>query len=311
MQFRADGVCSNCGVDQTTGEKKAMPPAAAQGAAGAPASFGPSGPLVWAIAGAAVLVVLVVIGVVALRRPRAGTGSVAAAAQTTTVVAAVASVRWHTVVHVDAWGQVPGDGFTPPADALHVTDAGTRVQRTDHVRVGSHQEPYTEQVACGQDCTTIPRTCTTTPRTCTSNKNGFATCTGGDQVCTGGGQSCSPRYCTQTRSRTVDDYSDIPRYHPYFTWTSWQWRHERDATLDGTDLAPKYADPHIQTAGDGGPGHPREREAGREMDASVTFAKDAQQWTYRASNEADLQRFAPSSQHTLHVGPAGTVETVD
>ena len=79
------------------------------------------------------------------------------------------------------------------------------------------------------------------------------------------------------RSRTVDDYSDVPRYEPFFTWTSWQWRHERDATLDGADLAPKYADPRVQT-GDGG---------------------------------AELQRFAPSSQHTLHVGPAGAIDTVD
>ena len=62
---------------------------------------------------------------------------------------------------------------------------------------GFDTEQYTEQVPCGQDCTTTPETCT---EHCTSDDNGFATCS---QSCSGGGQSCTPRTCTETRTRQV------------------------------------------------------------------------------------------------------------
>jgi hypothetical protein len=134
--------------------------------------------------------------------------------RTKIVEAHVSWVRWEHRVIVDRYQVFHRDGFYPDPSAFNVTPNGQRIHHYDHVRIGSHKEHYNERVACGQSCSTP--SCYTTQRTCTSNRNGTANCTGGDRICPP--PSCVTKYCDESRTRTVDDYEDQPRYQTYYVW---------------------------------------------------------------------------------------------
>lgn len=293
-QFRADKICDNCGVDQAQGVTKE-----------ARSTADPVVPMTSYIPSVNKVPWLPIVG--------GGGGMILFIwflfwAFTPKIVSAtVAGASWNTVVHVDRYTKYAHDGFSPPGDAIDVKNIGTRVHHYDHVLTGNHQEPYQHDYSCGQTCRTIPRSCYTTPRSCRSNKNGYATCTGGDQVCTGGGQSCSTKYCTETLYRTVNDYTDIPQFAPFYIWQRWEWGHDRDVPASGVDLEPVYADPHLRGHTDDGED---EREAGRELDMTVTFTDGKDRWYYKPRDVSELSHYPTGRHYKIKVGALSSVEVL-
>lgn len=299
-QFRADGCCANCGVDQTTGEKRVTEESV---------SYDPDTDLdfqrikqqLWIKWGRfftrsflpCIGVFIASYLLIAWLRPRV-------------VDATVSSISWHTVVHVDLYSKHYYDGFSPTGDAVDILPMGTRTHHYNHVLVGHHDHAYNHRYSCGQTCTPVPRTCYTTPRSCRSNKNGYATCSGGDRVCSGGGQSCSTKYCDETLHESVPDYIDVPVTAPYFQWKVWEWAHERDVPQDGADFTPVYADPQLQDhfRGDS------ERVAGRDMELSVFFTKDKESWTYHPKGVEEFSHFDVGSSHRIRIGILHRIEVI-
>ena len=283
MQRRLDGACAQCGADQATGEVKA-PPEPERAASPAPPIRRDHAYLRGRSHWLGILLLAFAIP-----------AALWAIFRTREYDVTVASVEWEAVVHVERYAPEAREGFDPDVGAVDVRDEGTRIHHFDHVRTGSHEEAYEASEACGKTCSPVPRTCRTTSRSCRSNKNGFATCTGGDQVCSGGGQSCSARYCSVTRHRSVDDYTDVPRFRDYYGWTLWRWTYARDAKRAGSDVSPDWPDPAIA---------PNERESGRAMFLHVHFAQGGDTWTYEPPSAGDLRRFPPGSKHRIRASLA-------
>ena len=179
------------------------------------------------------------------------------------VGATVIAREWRTTLRTERRRAVAHEGFAEsrPADAFDIEGAGERhhhdEQVLDHYETEAYteqvpyqdSETYTEQVRCGEDCHDLPESCS---EHCSDDGNGFATCT---TSCTGGGQSCSPRYCSETRTRSVTRYRseprtrEVPRYRseprtaPWFTWRVWEWTPDRRAERTGNEDAPSWPDP--------------------------------------------------------------------
>jgi hypothetical protein len=173
----------------------------------------------------------------------------------------VARVHWTRTVMTDQWEIVQREAFEEhiPADAIDKKPMGQRVhheeQVLDHMDTvydsvevpdGTRSETYTEHVACGENCTTTPRSCR---QVCKNNKNGFATC---NDVCTGGDRSCSTKYCDETRTRQVPktrterrprqvpQYRSEPRYATWFAYRVWDWVERGHVTSEGDDTSPAW-----------------------------------------------------------------------
>lgn len=219
----------------------------------------------------------------------------------------VQAVSWHHAVEIERYQIVPEDGWDPPADAIRPASVGERVHHYDHRIVGFHMEYYTVQVACGQTCTPIPRSCY---ESCSSNKNGFATCR---TSCSGGGESCSTRYCSEGRSRSVNDYQDFPIYRTYYAWTAWRWKHQRDAALSGATTQTAWprqgTDEHLNehlAVGE------QEREGQRSATYAVTFvgsAGSAENWHVTPKTEAEFRKHALGSTWQIEVDRMGIVHS--
>jgi hypothetical protein len=296
-QFSADKVCENCGVDQAQGnrvqESRLKIDPSWRMPASIPGLERPSWRKIGIIGGGGTLLLFLgIFGLIKLFTPRI-------------VDATVVSSTWHTVVHVDLYSKHWHDGFDPPGNAVDVASDGQKIHHYDHVLVGHHEEPYNHHYVCGQTCRAVPQTCTTTPRSCRSNKNGYATCTGGDRVCSGGGQRCSDNYCDQTLYRTVNDYAEIPRFRDHFTWNAWEWEHERDLPLQGTDLTPVYAEPILRDDDNG----QKERIGGKDETNDVVFNQGKDTWTYHPPT-GELPQFTVGTKKRIKVGPLGGVELV-
>jgi len=176
------------------------------------------------------------------------------------VSATVVAREWRTTLRTERRRAVAHEGFAEarPGDAFDVQPAGERhhhdEQVLDHYETESYteqvpyedSETYTEQVRCGEDCEDLPESCS---EHCSDDGNGFATCT---TSCTGGGRSCSPRYCSETRTRSVTRYRSeprtrqVPRYRseprmaPWLTWRVWEWTPDRRAERTGNEDAPSW-----------------------------------------------------------------------
>lgn len=158
--------------------------------------------------------------------------------RTRIVDASVTSASWAQMVHVERYQVVPDSGFneSKPGDAFDVRYEGERHHHYIQVQDGTKTEYYQE--ACGQDCTTTPKSCYTTPVTCTNNNNGFKTCSGGDQRCTGGDRVCHTKYCQ--RERQVPKYKDVSVEESWYTWKVWRWKHHRNVVAEGNDNNPYW-----------------------------------------------------------------------
>lgn len=153
--------------------------------------------------------------------------------------ATVTALRWEHVVEVERYAIRAEEGFAEsrPSDAFDVEPRGDRHHHDEQVLDHYTTETYTEQVACGQDCTRTPETCS---ESCTSDENGFATCR---TVCSGGGQRCSTRYCSETRTRQVPVYRTEPRYATWYAWRRWAWAPERTLRRAGVGHALDWPPP--------------------------------------------------------------------
>lgn len=229
--------------------------------------------------------------------------------RTRVVDVSVASVRWERRVLVERYHVCHREGWDRDPGSFNERDLGKKVHHYDKVVDHYRTEHYTEQVACGQDCVTVPQTCRTTPRSCTSNKNGFATCTGGDTVCSGGGQRCSTRYCSEPRTREVPVYRDEPVYRTWWAWDVWAWDLNRTVMESGDDLSPFWpSDEKVALERGLGAGE-KERRRGQE-DYLVTFRDPDDSWRYSPRDEAEFRRFPVGSRHRIKVGLAHGVEVV-
>jgi len=226
--------------------------------------------------------------------------------------ATVASVAWERNIAVERYAIWTREGWSVPAGAISQSDLGQRVHHYDHVKVGSHEESYTERVSCGQDCHTVSGSCHTTSRTCTSNGNGSATCSGGDTVCSSDRESCTTRYCDERRTRTIDDYEDQPRYQDWYTWTIWEWGHQRDAHVAGTDLRVRWPTDAELALGRGLKPKEDERLGPRteKYTVNLTWDDGEKDYAYACPDEDDFKRFEVGSEHQVRVGVAHGVEVL-
>lgn len=227
----------------------------------------------------------------------------------------VESMHWSRTVGIERHTSHAEEGWTPPLGAEDVRAIGVFPNGTDRVRVGSHLETYVEKVACGEDCVTPPRVCKTTPKTCSKtpikcepNRNGFASCKGGDEVCTGGenvctggGRTCSPKFCPQTRTKSVDDYRDVPHMQTRYGWRIWSWDPVDTARAEGTVEPPRWPETR--------PLAPEERLGSRSETYEVVFKVKAQRETFRPSTSEEYRSYAPGQRRTLRISPFG-VEVV-
>ncbi|MEO6598947.1 MAG: hypothetical protein ABIQ16_03680 [Polyangiaceae bacterium] len=142
--------------------------------------------------------------------------------------ARVVAHHWTHSIVVERYQIAAGEGFAEnqPANAFDVVNAGQRHHHDDRVQDGTEQQSYSEEVACGEDCST-------TSVSCTSNDNGFKSCSGGDRV-------CSTRYCSETRYRDVPHYKSVPVSATWFRWRAWQWADARQIVDQGSDAPPTW-----------------------------------------------------------------------
>ncbi|MEZ4399039.1 MAG: hypothetical protein R3B06_03425 [Kofleriaceae bacterium] len=283
-QRRLDGTCATCGASVADAVVEAPPPAVV---------------LTWwqrckrwvkAHPVAAGLLAATVVAIVAV------VGARAWANRTRTFTSTVAAVRWDHAITVERYQVWAREGWRQdaPAAAFAVRSLGQRIHHYDEVLDGYDTEYYTEQVACGEDCTTEPEHCS---ESCTDNANGFATCT---TTCTGGGQSCSTRYCSEQRSRQVPRYRKEPRYAEAVAYQVWDWGdhrtvHARGAAVTGLRWPTEEALTGVGLA---------EREQERERRAAtyaVTLAYDgAARITVAVTPEA-FPGFAVGTKHRLRL----------
>ncbi len=247
----------------------------------------------------------------------------------------VTRAHWKRTVSTDHWQLTDREGFDPPDDAVDKKKAGEHVhhqeQVLDHMETlydsvevpdGTRTESYTEHVACGQNCTTTPRTCR---QNCKSNKNGFATC---NDVCTGGNQSCTTKYCDETRTRQVSKtrterrprqeprYRSEPRYAPWYTYKVMDWVQVATVDAEGDDITPSWPDASAppQDAGKHVPAappkaaatdHPTNQER-RVETFEVTFADDkGAVYRYAPSTPEELAGFGPGTRHKMRAASRG------
>jgi hypothetical protein len=285
-QFRADGNCAQCGSprgDSTKTERTTKPDIPSSRAPSSQAVQADDLPLrklnykPWLIAAGCVLTVSLILFLLF---------------RTKIVDAHVASMHWERVVSVDRYQVYHREGWSPDNGAFNTQDLGSRIHHYDHVRVGSHQESYSAQEACGQ-------TCYTTPRSCRSNKNGSATCTGGDRV-------CNTKYCSVTKYRTVADYRDVPRYQDWYGWDIWDWGHNRDVKSQGNDSNVQWPSPGQIRLNEGLNQGEKEREAGRKEQFAVVFSYDKDDTaTYKPKSVDEYEKFKPGARYKIKVSVAG------
>lgn len=222
----------------------------------------------------------------------------------------VTAVAWTYTVKVDRYQVWRREGWNTDPTAFNVHDEGSRVHHYDHVRIGSHQESYQEQYACGETCRTIKGSCYTTSRNCTSNRNGSATCTGGDRECSPDTQSCSTKYCNRTAYRTIDDYEDQPRYRDWYSWNVWDWGFNRDVVTSGSSTETHWPLEGQTQLNVGLKIGEQERESARLEVYQVTMAGDGDTFQYTPKSATEFQRFSTGSPHRIKVGVAHGVEVL-
>jgi len=338
-QRALDGTCAQCGAAQPEG-------VSVRARAGAPRSVGRAGRPPWTawiqarplvvLAAALVMATVMVCGVSAFwrfaaRDPAPPASMLMAAERAPRMgIARVTGVAWRRVVHIDRWHVVEREGFAEdrPAAAFDVRSLGRRhhhdEQVLDHYETETYDEQvpfqdtetYTEQVSCGEDCTETPETCS---ETCTSDDNGFATCS---TSCSGGGRSCTPRYCSETRTRSVTRYRSesrtrqVPRYRAEprhaeaFHWRVWDWTHDRDVVLSGTSDPPRWPD-EAQLAPAAALGE-AEREREQREDEYHADVRDDTGATHRVdvASAEELARYTPDSAWRVAVWPSGQVRVL-
>lgn len=215
------------------------------------------------------------------------------------VRAEVAALSWKHDTVIERYQVYHREGWYPSSGAFEVMPMGLRHHHYDHVLVGSHQEPYQERYACGQDCYTTP-----TSRNCTRNGNGTATCT-----TSGGNRVCSTRYCSRTAYRRVNDYQDVSRSQMWFGWNVWDWGYNRTVTRSGathTTVWPSEADLRPARLGDG----EQERSA-RQAQYKVVFkTRDGDEYSVEPKSDWDFQRYDVGDTRNLKVTRAGSVEVL-
>jgi hypothetical protein len=215
------------------------------------------------------------------------------------VEARVIARAWEHTVVVERYQVVPGEGFAEkrPAGAFDVVRAGERHHHDDRVRDGTDRESYTEQVACGEDCST-------TSVTCSENDNGFKTCSGGDRV-------CRTRYCSETRYRDVPRYKNVPVYEPWYRWRAWEWKVARSIVDKGGEETPTWpGDARIELNVHTGPGE-KERSR-REAKYEIFFQdEDATRHPYRPKTLEEFTALPLGTAKRIRVGRAQDTEIVE
>lgn len=210
--------------------------------------------------------------------------------RTRVVTATVIDRTWKHTVSVERYMVLDGQGFDEqkPSRAFDVRGLGQRHHHDDRVQDGYTRESYTEDVACGQ-------TCTTTPVSCTVNDNGFKTCSGGDQT-------CSTKYCSETRYRDVPKYKDVPVYEEYYAWKVWDWALHRTLVEWGTDEEPFWPSAEKVAINRGLSAGEKERtkeEAGYHV---VFLDRDDERHEYVPKDLAEFKSLKKGAERKVRVG---------
>jgi hypothetical protein len=230
--------------------------------------------------------------------------------------ATVSAVAWEHVIEVEKYANRTKEGFreTIPSTATDIISLGQRVhhheQVLDHYETeyysvqvpdGYRTEYYTAREACGQDCTTTPRSCR---QSCTTSKNGFASCR---QICSGGDRRCTTRYCSrqrtrqvaktrsERRSRQVPKYRSEPRYAEAFSYKNWEWAHDRTERESGTDTTNLKWPAGARTLADG----EKERDK-RRAKYVITLRYEDEHLKFEVPSADRFAEFAVGSEHDIH-----------
>lgn len=333
-QRTLDGRCGQCGSDQREGRSTdAAAPALEPRATPARRRGG----LLVVVLGLALalLVVLVLCGVglgaATGRTPaRLSPAAVALRPPFHDEQATVLALRWKQEVRVERWQVLPGEGFeeAKPGEAFDVRPAGRRFHHKERVVAGYDTQSYTEtepdgfrtetyseQEACGQDCTPRPQTC---KEKCTPNKNGFATCR---TECSGGGQDCRTKYCSVTKTRQVPKtktvqktrqvprYADVDRDAAWFSWKIWGWKHDRTLERSGTTSATSWPDDSEVKLGQKLASGEKERSS-RVGTYSLDLSSQGTRRTLDLPGPEALTLHPPESQVRIRVWDRGRIELV-
>jgi hypothetical protein len=211
--------------------------------------------------------------------------------------ATVQAVTWKHTITVERYRVWDRNGWRNEirADAFEVVSQGQKIHHYDDVLDGYDTEHYTEQVACGEDCTTVPESCS---ESCSDNGNGFATCT---TSCSGGGQSCTTRYCSESRTRQVPRYRKEPRYAEAVAYRIWDWGMDRNVHASGRGVHDlNWPDEEAQVGVN--LGDKEQERALRARSYSVTLHYDGDQTLrFKPDTEEAFLRFAPTSIHKLRL----------
>lgn len=213
----------------------------------------------------------------------------------------VDEVSWTRRVVVERYQIRTRGGFSVPAEALDQRSLGQRHHHDEQVLDGYDTETYSEQVACGEDCTGgSPPSCY---ETCTPNGNGFATCT--EHCSGGGGPVCTTRYCSETRTRQVPRYRAEPVYREYFSYRIWDWDEHRTLEEQGNDFAPRWpSDARVALNVAVGEGERERLRQEEEFAVRVAQADDRGMWLHPTDLEV-FERLEPGTTHRLQRTVAG------
>lgn len=230
--------------------------------------------------------------------------------RTKVVPVQVNDVHWEKTIEVERYKVFRHEGFDLENGSFDVHDEGSRIHHYDHVQTGSHDESYDERYSCGENCRTIPGSCTTTPQRCTSNKNGSATCSGGDRVCSSDRRECTTKWCTRTKHRTVADYSDIPAYRTWYSWSVWGWGPQRVVRAAGATTETRWPSEEELALNQGlAPGE-QERQGAHHEKFSVQFKGPDELYAYVPKSDAEFRQYNPGVKRRLKIGVAHGIEVL-
>lgn len=323
-QRRNNGECAQCGAEERAdspfGKEDAPLPAEDEKPASTNFAYAPK-KVNATLLGAVAIGILFIVGIVWAFIPKEVRGE-------------VVETHWQNIVHVQRKSLFNHESFQEsiPSGAINVNSLGNRFHHNDRVYDHTDQVPYSVEVpdgfrtenytakeACGQNCIPVPRTCVPIPRNCTSNKNGFATCTGGGQSCSGGGQSCSTKYCDvpktrqipktrpEIRYRAVRIDRDEPRYEPWYSWSAWEWRNNRDIIKEGNDNNMIWpSNDEIKLNAYLGVGE--EESESKESRYSIVFSIPQNKIIFEPKSESDFKQFNIHDHYKIKMNGFGITE---
>lgn len=196
--------------------------------------------------------------------------------------AEVSAMHWKTTVTLERKTAIAREGFDPPSGAFE----SSCVPRPN----GTHDcNPHRCEETVQKECNPHDCECKNVSK---DLGNGFSEV---QKVC----KTCFDKCPTKVMKECFDQ---CPTISPYCRYKVWEWPKVKSEPLEGRDAKPRWAE---LTPANG------DERVSRSSELEVTFTEAGKPLTFKPSDVAGFERFAPGQRWKLRVGPLGGVEPLE